>query len=95
MLDLQKMEDKHVMQLKLIKRKMNLKVLQMMLLISCNLMLDLKVTMKLIYLKSRKILIVDFVKMIDWNYMMNLLDLKRKMVVEDKKKTSRKMNMSL
>lgn len=95
MLDLQKMEDKHVMQLKLIKMKMNLKVLQMMLLISCNLMLDLKVTMKLIYLKSRKILIVDFVKMMDWNYMMNLLDLKRKMVVEDKKKTSRKMNMSL
>ena len=95
MLDLQKMEDKHVMQLKLIKMKMNLKVLQMMLLISCNLMLDLKVTTKLIYLKSRKILIVDFVKMMDWNYMMNLLDLKRKMVVEDKKKTSRKMNMSL
>ena len=95
MLDLQKMEDKHVMQLKLIKMKMNLKVLQMMLLISCNLMLDSKVTMKLIYLKSRKILIVDFVKMMDWNYMMNLLDLKRKMVVEDKKKTSRKMNMSL
>ena len=95
MLDLQKMEDKHVMQLKLIKMKMNLKVLQMMLLISCNLMLDLKVTMKLIYLKSRKILIVDFVKMMDWNYMINLLDLKRKMLVEDKKKTSRKMNMSL
>ena len=95
MLDLQKMEDKHVMQLKLIKMKMNLKVLQMMLLISCNLMLDLKVTMKLIYLKSRKISIVDFVKMMDWNYMINLLDLKRKMLVEDKKKTSRKMNMSL
>lgn len=53
MLDFLKMEDKRVMQLKLIKRKMKLIILQMMLLISWSLM------------------------------------------QEDKKKTSRKMNMSL